>query len=75
MYWSPESTTCGTNCTEKSDEGTSYKLTQEGVSIGEDCENQSDGDYCDSISRVDYDYSDCATVNYVFTVVFTGARK
>ncbi len=67
--------TCGTKYTVISDEGTSYKLTQEGVSIGEDCENQSDGDYCDSISRVDYDYSDCATVNYVFTVVFTGARK
>lgn len=67
--------TCGTKYTVISDEGTSYKLTQEGVSIGEDCENQSDGNYCDSIPCVDYDYSDYTDVDYVSVVVLTGVRK
>lgn len=67
--------TCGTNCTERSDERESYSITKEGVPVGKDCKNQSDGDYCDSVPRVDYDYSDCATVDYVSVIVLTGVRK
>ena len=67
--------TCGTNYMEKSDEGASYQLTQEGVPVGEDCENQPDGDYCNSVPCVDYDYSDCTAVDYVSAVVLTGVRK
>lgn len=67
--------TYGTKSTEISDERESYSITQEGVPIGKDCENQPDGNYCDSVPRVDYDYSDCATVDYVSVIVLTGVRK
>ena len=67
--------TYGTSCTEKSDERESYSITQEGVPVGEDCENQPDGNYCDSVPRVDYDYSDCAVVAYVSVIVLTRVRK
>ena len=67
--------TCGTKYTVISDEGTSHQLTQEGVPVGEDCENQSDGDYRNSIPCVDYDYADYTDVDYVFVIVLTRVRK
>lgn len=67
--------TFATRYTVISDEGTSYQLTQKGVPVSENCENQSDGDYCDSIPSVDYDYSDYSTVTYVSVIVLTGICK
>ena len=67
--------TFGTRSTVISDEGTNYQLTQAGVPVGEDCENQPDGDYCDSIPRIDYDYADYTDVDYVSAIVLTGVRK
>ena len=67
--------TYGTKYAGISDEREGYKLTQEGVPVGEDCENQPDRDYCDSVPRVDYDYADCTDVDYVFVIVLARIRK
>ena len=67
--------TYGTKYTVISDERESYSITQEGVPVGEDCENQPDGDYYDSVSRIDYDYPDCAVVAYVSVIVLSGVCK
>lgn len=67
--------TYGTKYTVISDERESYSITQKGVPVGEDCENQPDGDYCNSVHCVDYDYSDYSIIDYVSVVVLTGVRK
>ena len=67
--------TCGTSYVVKSDERESYSITKEGVPVSEGCKNQSDGDYCDSIPRIDYDYADYTDVDYVSAIVFTRIRK
>lgn len=66
---------CGTSYTVISDERENYSITQASVPVGEDCENQPDGNYCNSVHCVDYDYSDCATVDYVSTVIPAGVCK
>ena len=67
--------TFGTKYTERSDEREDYSIAQKGVSVGESSKNQPDGDYCNTIPCIDYDYSDCADVDYVSVVVLTGVCK
>ena len=67
--------TFATRYTVTSDERESYSIIQASVPVGKGCENQPDGDYCNSIPCIDYDYADCTDVDYVSVIVLTGLCK